>query len=366
MACSQKEWVSDEEHLRQFNKKVARRNIPFSGSVDLTHRCNLKCVHCYVGCKSAERKNRERELDADQWISILDQVARAGCLYLLITGGEPLLRKDFGRIYRHAKMNGLLVTVFTNGTLITDRILELFDELPPRTVEISLYGADEDVYENITGIPGSFKQCMRGIRRLMDHRINVKLKTILMTLNQHQFRDMEKMANDFGVGFRFDAAIFPRINREKQPLALRVDPKEAIRIELSDEKRRRQWKDLLERFQDAPATDRLYNCGAGRTMFHVDPRGMLQPCLMVPSIQADLHDEFFIKSWEAFASRIREKKAGASMGCVQCEKKILCGYCPGFFELENGAEDIHSEYLCAMGRYRFQEIKHVDPVRGFE
>ena len=129
MDCAQTEWLSDKEYLRQFGKKVTEQRIPLSGSIDLTHRCNLRCIHCYLGNKEVINGKREEELSTTQWISIIDQITDAGCLYLLITGGEPLLRKDFGAIYRHAKTKGLMVTVFTNGTLITDDLLDLFSKI---------------------------------------------------------------------------------------------------------------------------------------------------------------------------------------------------------------------------------------------
>jgi MoaA/NifB/PqqE/SkfB family radical SAM enzyme len=209
MDCAQTDWLSDKEYVQHFNRKVAEQRVPLYGSVELTHRCNLRCVHCYLGDKASVRGDGKQELDTAQWISIIDEIAEAGCLNLLITGGEPLLRKDFSEIYCHAKKNGLLVTVFTNGTMITEEILELFQDLPPRAVEISLYGATAATYEKITGIKGSYDQCLRGIQSLLDYGINLKLKTILMTLNRHEFYDIENMAKEYGVEFRFDAAIFP-------------------------------------------------------------------------------------------------------------------------------------------------------------
>ena len=95
MECSQTEWLSDREYMQRFNQKTSLQRIPISGSLGLTHRCNLGCVHCYLGTQSGPRKQTEGELSATQWISILDEIAEAGCLFLLLTGGEPLLRSDF-------------------------------------------------------------------------------------------------------------------------------------------------------------------------------------------------------------------------------------------------------------------------------
>jgi radical SAM protein with 4Fe4S-binding SPASM domain len=306
----------------------------------------------------SDRQNHTTELNTIQWFSIIDEITEAGCLNLLITGGDPLLRKDFLEIYSHAKKNGLLVTVFTNGTLITDRILELFKLLPPQAVEISIYGATATTYEKITGIKGSYEKCLRGIQRLLEHKINVKLKTILMTLNQHEFYDIENMAKEFGVKFRLDAAIFPRFNGDKAPLSFRVPPEDAVKIEFSDTERFLQWKNYFLRCKGIQLSDMLYNCGAGLTSFHIDPYGNLRPCLMVSGIQYNLTNSSFITGWHNVMPLIKEKKAGATYSCIQCKKITLCSFCPAFFELENGSEDIYSDYLCALGTYRFQAIKN--------
>jgi radical SAM protein with 4Fe4S-binding SPASM domain len=356
MECTQTEWLSNADYLRQFNRKVAELRIPLSGSIDLTHRCNLRCVHCYLGSRAGRDESDHQELSTAKLLSIIDEITDAGCLNLLITGGEPLLRKDFGEVFRHAKRNGLLVTVFTNGTLITDEVLEIFSDLPPQQVEISLYGATAETYEKITGVAGSFERCLEGIHRLLACKLNVRLKTILMTLNRHEFFDIEKMARDFGVKFRFDAAIFPRFDGDKTPLQLRVPAKEAVEKELCDKDRLRQWRLFFERFQGVAPTDSLYECGAGMTTFHVDPYGTLQPCLMTTEPTYDLLNGSFLAGWRDVMPRIRQKRPGSGYACNACEKKLLCGFCPAFFALENGAEDVRSEYLCAMGHLRFQAI----------
>ena len=293
-------------------------------------------------------------MDTSRLLSIIDEITEAGCLYLLISGGEPFLRKDFTEIYRHAKTNGLLVTVFTNGTIITADILELFRELPPHAVEITLYGATAPTYEKITGIKGSYVKCLNGIRQLLAHNINVKLKTVLMTLNCHEFFDIENLAKEFGVKFRFDAAIFPRFDGDKTPLGLRVSPGDAIGKELSDDERLLQWKNYFKKYQGLPVSDTLYICGAGITNFHIDPYGNLRSCLMTNWPSYNLSKGNFLRGWREVIPRIREKKAGADSTCSQCEKRMLCGFCPAFFRLENGAEDKYSDYLCKMGQYRFK------------
>jgi radical SAM protein with 4Fe4S-binding SPASM domain len=357
MECAEN-WSSDLDFIREFNRKSQDLRIPVSGSIDLTNRCNLRCVHCYLGQASDHQRQRHDEMGTRQVLSIIDEITDAGCLYLLLTGGEPLLKPDFPEIYSHARKNGLVLTVFTNGTLLTDRVVDLFEDLPPRVVEISLYGATASTYERITGIPGSYGQCLKAVRRLLERKIPVGLKTILMTLNRHELSGIEEMANHFGVKFRFDAAIFPCLNGDKSPLALRVSPEEAVEKEFSSRDRVQKWAQYFERTHGELPNNNLYNCGAGRTSFHVDAQGFLKPCMMTTDITFNLSQGRFLTGWQDTLLSIREKRAGNALTCNQCEKRHLCGFCPAFFKLENGAEDLCSEYLCSMGGYRFRQVEN--------
>jgi radical SAM protein with 4Fe4S-binding SPASM domain len=354
MECAETAWLSTGEYLSQFHAKAAKLHIPLTGSLDLTYRCNLKCIHCYLGGShlTAPRK----EMDTRKVLSLLDEITEAGCLHLLITGGEPLLRKDFPEVYRHAKQNGLIITIFTNGTLITDPILELFDDLPPQAIEISLYGATLTSYEKITHTPGSYEKCLEGIRRLLNHRLNLSLKTILMSLNTHELFDMEHMAREWGIKFRFDPSLFPRFNGERTPLDLRIPPEEAVEKEFSDPTRAGNWKKYFEETKGSIWSDNLYHCGAGVTSFHIDPYGFLKPCLMSDNFSYNLSGGSFLKGWEEVIPRISDMKPDAAYSCNGCEKRYLCDLCPAFFKWENGAEHIRSEYLCAIGNRRFQKV----------
>jgi radical SAM protein with 4Fe4S-binding SPASM domain len=355
MQCKEK-WKSDLDFIREFNQKTERLRVPISGSIDLTHRCNLRCVHCYLAGNFERHIDNYNEMSPSRILALIDEITEAGCLYLLITGGEPLLRKDFPEIYSHAKKRGLVITVFTNGTLITDRVLDLFEDMPPQLVEISIYGATASTYEKITGVPGSYEKCLNAITKLVERKIPVGLKTILMTVNRNEFFAMEDIAKNFGVKFRFDAAIFPRINGDKSPIGLRVPAAEAIEKEFSDAERARQWVKYFQRSQDNLPNNKLFNCGAGLTGFHIDSYGNLQPCIMTNYIQHDLSTDSFLSGWYGIISGIRDKKTSNLAGCNKCEISHLCGFCPAFFKWETGAEEIYSEYLCSMGSCRLQHI----------
>jgi MoaA/NifB/PqqE/SkfB family radical SAM enzyme len=354
--CEQATGLDDRQFWRTLSGKIARERVPFSGSLALTHRCNLCCVHCYAREEPRQPGATRPELDTGQWKKIISEIKEAGCLNLLLSGGEPLLREDFTEIYAFARENGFLVTVFTNGTLVTDRILELFHELPPRLVDISLYGASARIYERITGVPGSFQRAIDGLEALLGQGVHVALKSVLMTLNADEFGEIEKLARRYGVKFRRDAAIFPALSGDRSPMDLRVAPERVVEQELANPAAMEEWREFMGRFNDIPALPSPYSCGAGMTTFHIDPFGIMYPCVLARSRRYFLAAGSFVEGWNGEIARLRDQETAPGFRCAGCRKKPACGYCPGFFETENGESGIPSEYLCAIGRLRYETI----------
>lgn len=345
--CNSADW------WEKFGTQISRDRVPAAGSIDLTHRCNLRCVHCYLGECREPVHGAGAEMDSRRRHAVIDELTEAGCLYLLISGGEPLLHPDFPETYRHAKANGLIVTVFTNATLIDPAVAALFAEWPPRLVEVSLYGMTRPTYEAVTGIPGSFERCLRGIGLLREHGIRFALKTILMTLNRQEFDAIEGYARELGVKFRFDPAITPRFDGDRTPLGLRVPAADAVALEFADAGRTSNWQRYAARWgRLVPGTDELYQCGAGRRSFNITPAGILQPCLMVGNPSFDLARGDFLEGWRYINKHIGERRVVTGNRCHRCTERAFCGHCPGFMRLEGGAEEGHSAYLCQLGEAR--------------
>jgi radical SAM protein with 4Fe4S-binding SPASM domain len=342
------------ERLAAFQQRAIAARVPINGSIAMTHRCNLRCVHCYLGVERfAAAPGGER--DAAFWRAVVDQVAAAGCLNLLITGGDPLLRADFAEIYARAKRLGLLVTVFTNGTLFDDSHLRLFADLPPVLVEITIYGATREVYERVTGVPGSYQRCLEGIDALRAAGIRVGLKTMILKVNRHEIAAMRAMAQERGTDFRLDPALFPCRDGHVAPLEYRLPPAEAVMLEMADGDYLREAADFFERMRGLPPDDQLFGCMAGLTSFHIDPAGTLLPCMMVTSHGFDLRRGSFLSGWREVLPRFRGQRVSADYQCHRCEKRFLCGLCPAMFTIETGSPYKKSDFLCGLGeeRYRF-------------
>jgi radical SAM protein with 4Fe4S-binding SPASM domain len=140
-------------------------------------------------------------------------------------------------------------------------------------------------------------------------------------------------------------------------MGLRVDAAEAVQKEFANEERFGQWEDYFARMRDLPFSEELYDCGAGLKSFHIDPYGYMKPCLMVQNLTCQVSGGGFLTGWKDVMPQIRERAIHRDHPCVRCERRTLCGFCPAFNQLETGAEDIHSKYLCDMGRHRFEHIQ---------
>jgi MoaA/NifB/PqqE/SkfB family radical SAM enzyme len=164
-----------------FQGRLAGRRLPLNGTIEITRRCPLTCLHCYNNLPMGDGEARRRELDFDEHCRLLDELADAGCLWLLYTGGEIFARRDFLDIYTYAKKKGFLITLFTNGTMVTERIADHLVAWRPFAIEITLYGLTRDTYERLTGIPGSFDS-HRGIALLLDRGLPLALKTVAVSI----------------------------------------------------------------------------------------------------------------------------------------------------------------------------------------
>jgi radical SAM protein with 4Fe4S-binding SPASM domain len=350
--------LGEAEWMKRFQQRVVSRRVPISGMLELTSRCNLRCVHCYLGSQQEQWEKRSQELTTERWMSVIDEIAAAGCLYLSITGGDPMVRRDLPDIYRHARSRGLLVTVLCDGILVSERIIALFKDYPPVAVEVSLYGATRETYEAITRVPGSYTKCLKGIRRLVEAGIRVKLKTVLMTVNSHEVEAMRRMAADLDLPFRIDSAIFPCLpNNDHTPLNLRVSPEEAVCRELADPELADEWVRYLDRTAAAEPAEGLYRCGAGVTGFFIDPFGNASPCLMTRQYRRSLADRSFESLWAGELAQLQAKKPREGYACNGCEKQRACGGCPAFNLQETGAEDVVSQYVCETTQLRWARLE---------
>jgi radical SAM protein with 4Fe4S-binding SPASM domain len=340
-----------------FTSRLAGRRLPLNGTIEVTRRCPLTCLHCYNNLPMADGEARRRELTYGEHCDLLDELADAGCLWLLFTGGEIFARPDFLDIYTYAKRKGFLITLFTNGTLITERVADHLDAWRPFAIESTLYGRTQETYERLTGIPGSFAKCMRGIRLLRERRLPLALKTVAVSTNRHEIPDMRRFAEeDLGVAFKFDSMINPRIDCSQSPLDVRLSPEESVALDLEDPKRSAEWVQFAghvrEALEKTPPADTVYQCGGGVHSFAIDPYGRMSICVLSEAHKSDIRAGTFREGWEQFLAGQRFKKITRPTKCVSCALKSSCGMCPANGELEHGDAESPVDYLCHVAHLR--------------
>ncbi len=274
--------VQEKEFGQRLMTKLDGRRFPLSGQWELTCRCNLRCVMCYTDCFNTPDMLRQ-ELSFPEITRIMDEISEAGCLNLCLTGGEPLARKDFLDIYTYAKQKGFLVTVFTNGTLLTEKIADFWVQYPPSIVEISLHGFTKASFEQITQGFGSYERCLEGIRLVLERQLPLTLKTSGMTLNRDEvFRIKEYVAalgREYSakVQYKFGSDIRPRLDGSEDVYEYQLPEQDVIAIEQADPEFR------AERFRQDRDVEALLRqgqelCAGGHRKFHIDAYGQLQLC----------------------------------------------------------------------------------------
>ncbi len=362
------ETLSYSEFSRRVHREVNASRIPVNGTIELTNRCPLVCSHCYNNLPMNDAFARRAELSTDDHLRILDELGELGCLWLLYSGGEIFARRDFFDIYERAKRGGFLVTLFTNGILIDERVADRLAAMPPFAIEITLYGNTRQTYEALTRIPGSFDLCMRGIDNLLARKLPLKLKTVAVSINRHEVFDMKAFADSLGVEFKFDAMINPRIDCSSAPLAVRLSPEEIVEMDLRDATRVAEWRRLANDFPSmappAGTTKTLYDCGGGVNSFAIDPYGNLTICVLSHFDKFNLRNGSFAEGWDFLLHNVRSKTITRPSKCTACSLKSVCGMCPANGELEHGDPEAPVDFLCHTAHLRAAAFEIDMPPHG--
>jgi radical SAM protein with 4Fe4S-binding SPASM domain len=329
--------------------------------IELTERCNLNCIHCYINKPAGDRELQKREMSTDMIKETLSEAASLGKLRLLITGGEPMLRPDFSEIYLHARELGYVVQLFTNGTLITPQIADMFARVPPLgAIEISVYGMSPGSYGGVTGVPACHAALQRGLNLLLERDVRFLVRMQVLPPNRHEVeeflawaRTIPGMENRPALGSMYKYR-GRRDNPEKNTVIddLRPDADEALammqeRKEVYD----RSLRQFCEKFLGVTG-DRLFPCGAGLGGA-IDPYGRLQPCLSLrkPDLCVDLHDHSITEALNEHFLQLREMRAenpAYLQRCAKCFLRSMCDMCPGSSWAENGTLDTPIDYYCSV------------------
>jgi radical SAM protein with 4Fe4S-binding SPASM domain len=347
-------------------KKHNPKNTALELYLELTARCNNDCNHCFINLPANDQKARQNELTLTELEDIADQAVDLGVLFCTMTGGEPLLRPDFPDIYMAFKRRGIIIGLYTNGTLITPEHIKLFKKYPPRDIEVTVYGATKETYEAVTNTPGSFERMVRGLDLLREANLPVRLKSMAIKSNLHEQEEIAafcwERTKDY---YRFDPQLHFRIDydqeRNAKILSERLSPDEVIAMEKMDPKRVGKLADSCNWLVDTENTHyncgHLFHCGAGWGNFAVGHDGRFRLCnaLVAEGTTYDLRKGTLEDAYHNFVPKVRAMTSDSQefrSTCRQCGLINLCYWCAAHADLETGRMDTLVPYYCVVAKKR--------------
>jgi len=344
--------------------KASRAKIPLSGTFELSPVCNFSCRMCYVRKTAKEVQASPRPImTLEQWLEIARQARDAGMLYLLLTGGEPLLWPDFWTLYEALIRMGFLVSINTNGSLIDDAAVERFRRLPPNRINITLYGASDATYLALCGRDGVFSKVTHAIETLQENRIQVKLNCSLTPENASDLEDMIAWADERKLIFQVATYMFPPVRRDAELVGQneRFTPAESaawhlktFRFQNGEEKYHEFLRNIRAGSIPPPGLDEScvdpldgkIRCRAGNASFWITWDGWMTPCGMMPEPKLELAGRNFEEAWR----ELTEVSSAAALSgvCTKCRNQQLCHACAAMALAETGRLSGIPRYLCEM------------------
>ena len=334
--------------------------IPIAGTFELTPLCNMDCRMCYVRMSKNEMEAMGRLRTADEWTALGKSAVEQGMMFLLLTGGEPFLYPDFIKVYEALRNMGLVIMINSNGTLLTNDILEVLATNKPRRINISLYGSNDKIYCDLCRNPHGFTQVMNCVERLRSRDIDVRFNMALTPWNKDDFPNMLAVADRYMIPTSIANYIFPANRRNltcKEAALHRFPPELAGRYGVEVAKLYNSKEELLEtarhKLEKANNTSTLdspqrkgFWCRGGTSSFWITWDWRLLPCGMVQHPAVPVNADQFQENWVQL--RTEMQKIVLSPECYNCPKKAVCQTCAAAMITETGAYDQRPEYHCYM------------------
>jgi radical SAM protein with 4Fe4S-binding SPASM domain len=362
-------WESSEITLAGY---AAQKHVPLGGTFELTARCNLKCKMCYIRLEKAQMELIGRERTAAEWIALAEEAAQAGTLNLLITGGEPLLREDFGEIYSTLTMMGFIITLNTNATLINSKLIKLFKKYPPTATNVTLYGASSETYQSICGSPKAFHAAIRGMEMLAEVPTVLEVRTTFVQDNRHELNEIRAIANRYTKRFAINTTVNKAIRGALTDVeSCRLTPAEIFDLSEANTAYYRSLNSeaefALEKNMDTDhhvkakgygfdLPPKIITCLAAKSMYWITWDGKMLPCGSFVSPYTLPFEEGFKAAWDRLPGLFED--ISLPQECRQCELADgRCANCPAILQTETGSFDQISEYICEVAKERAKRYK---------
>jgi len=333
--------------MSEMSQKAFDLGVPISVHLDVTYRCNERCVHCYLD------HDDHGEMSTAEIEGVLDQLADAGVFFLTFSGGEVFMRRDFFELLEHARRLLFNVKIKTNAVMIHEDEAQRIRALGVDTIQISVYSHRPEVHDAITKLPHSFERTMKAIRFLRDQGLRVTIANVLMTRNLSDQYQLQKLAAEMGVHYTVDPTITPMMDGDTSVLSLRIPGEELTEVFHNP-----ALVGNMEEFcapPKAPTADDLegYSCSAAHSFCYISPYGDVFPCVQFPLPSGNVRKQRFLDIWNLSPqlNEVRSIQAKHLTVCSSCSHVSSCTRCPGLAYLE-GSMRGPSSADCEKSYYR--------------
>jgi len=316
--------------MSEIGQKAFNLGVPLAVHMDVTYRCNERCVHCYLD------HDDHGEMTTSEIKGVLDQLAEAGVFFLTFSGGEVFMRRDFFELVEHARRLMFNVKIKTNAVIIHEKEAQRIGQLGIDTIQISVYSHRAEVHDAITKLPHSFERTIQAIRFLHDQGLRVTIANVLMTANSADHAGVQQLAADLGVQYTLDPTITPMMDGNTSVLALRI-PGEALPEIFHNPALVTNQEEFCAP-PKPPSDEDLegYSCSAGHSFCYISPYGDVFPCVQFPLPTGNVRQQKFLDIWN-FSPQLKEVRSIRAKDlsvCSSCSHVGSCSRCPGLAYME--------------------------------
>lgn len=342
--------------------KASKLKIPLNGTFELSPVCNFSCRMCYVRKTQKEvQESPRRILSLEDWLTIARAAREAGMLYLLLTGGEPLLWPHFWTLYDALIDMGFIVSINTNGSLIDDEAIAHFKRKPPQKISITLYGASDETYKRLCGVGGVFSRVDHAICSLAEAGITIKLNCSLTPDNAMDLDRILDYAQQHNIILAATSYMFPPVRRDPSMVGknARFTPEDAAAYLMHYIKRDRgesayqfYIQRIMDGFIDPPGLDEgcidpvdgRIRCRAGSAAFWITWDGWMTPCGLMSEPKVDLQVNSFQDAWNTLTGISANLRLSGV--CETCANRNICHPCAAIAYAETGSVEGIPTYKC--------------------
>lgn len=349
--------------------RTVERHLPFSVHLDLTYRCNERCVHCYLDHEDYG------EMTTAEVKRVLDELAEAGTLFLTLSGGEIFLRQDFFELLEYARALHFDVSLKTNALLITPERARKLKELGVRKIQVSIYSAEPAIHDGITMVPGSLQRSIEAMRLVKSLGLVVTIACPLMKQNLTAYRSVLSLAEELEVPYVLDLTITPMIDGNHRTVNHRVQAQDLLPV-LQDSRLNPKLRiSPLTAVADSavssgvplPAESDDLPCSAGHNTCYISPYGEVLPCVQLPVAAGNVRQRKFEDIWYRSPEmrRVESIRESQLTHCGTCSIRSYCERCPGLALMEGGDLMGAYERACELAEMNARLAGVENPVSAF-